>query len=98
VKYAIKFVTGNNLIKMRKSAILFILILQFSLACLSQRYLNKSKTEVLKMLRKYNTGSKETSINFYETDSSVTMSVNSPEVKPFIFTCLFNSSGKCREE
>ncbi|MGB3005201.1 MAG: hypothetical protein WBC06_01745 [Chitinophagaceae bacterium] len=74
------------------------LILLLPITSLSQDAIKKNKDVVLHHLKKQYESDNGKTVTYNVSDTSLKMTLNNPEQKQVIFSYLFNSSGKCKEE
>jgi hypothetical protein len=74
------------------------LILLFPFTCFSQGFINKSKTQVRKILERQIKLNDTLNIDLIESDSTIVYSIRDPKLQPMEFIYHFDNKKKCNTE
>lgn len=83
---------------MKKIILIATLTLLLPAAIFAQNYINKSKSYVLKGLKKYSTDNPTAAATISETDSTIVMNIPGSAMQPATFSYYFDQKGKCMAE
>jgi uncharacterized protein YxeA len=80
---------------MKKIVYTLVAVCLLTTTAFAQNFIMKNKSQVLKQLNKYDTGSPDAKKTISSTDSTITLNISGTGTQPGTFVYHFNKEGKC---